>query len=187
MPAPLPIPPSVHPSPLTTTSFAPVSVVLIATAASAPWSPSCFTTTPMPCSILSIGSRSPMMPVEHTAICEASTPIPSAVSCCIALASSTPCAPVQALALPELNTTAEIAPPLITSRLTLTGAAKTLLRVNTAAAAFFGPSLTTAAMSGLPDALMPAEVAAALNPLGAVTPVVLMMKMSFTVLYEKKK
>src|SRR5699024_3767647 len=51
-----------------------------------------------------------------------------------------------------------------------TGAATTRLRVNTAAASKLGPWLTTRAISGLPEGLMPAMVDAARKPGGTVTP-----------------
>src|SRR6476660_4874330 len=51
-----------------------------------------------------------------------------------------------------------------------TGAAFTLLRVNTPAAPWSGPSLNTRARSSAPDALMPAAIPVARNPAGAVTP-----------------
>ncbi len=51
-----------------------------------------------------------------------------------------------------------------------TGAALTLLRVNTPAAPWSGPSLNTSARSSAPDALIPAAIPVARKPAGAVTP-----------------
>ena len=67
-----------------------------------------------------------------------------------------PAGPVQALAPPELRTTARTRPPVTTCSVHSTGAALTRLAVKTPAAASSGPSLTTSATSGLPLALRPA-------------------------------
>ena len=84
--------------------------------------------------------------------------------------SPNPSGPVQALAPPELSTTARTRPPLTTCCVHSTGAALTRLAVNTPAAASDGPSLTTTARSrlaGLLDARR--STPAARNPAGAVT------------------
>ena len=60
-----------------------------------------------------------------------------------------PGAPVQALAPPELSTTARTRPPLTTWRVHSTGAAWTRLEVNTAAAARDGPSFSDHGHVGL--------------------------------------
>src|SRR5690606_39192815 len=75
----------------------------------------------------------------------------------------------QALAPPELSSTARTRPPLATCSDQSTGAALTRLRVKTAAAARDGPSLMTTATSRAPSALMPAATPAARKPRGAVT------------------
>ena len=149
---------------------------MIAAAAPAPWLcsvPRFFASLSMPPCTLSIGINSPMRPVEHTAISDTSTPKASAVSSAIFLASVIPCAPLHALALPALKTAALSSfglPSLSAAWVTFTGAATTRLRVKTAAASKRGPWLTTSAISGLPDGLMPAVVEAAEKPCGTVTP-----------------
>ena len=76
-----------------------------------------------------------MMPVEHGRTCIGSHPTCIAVSEHIRRASRSPCAPVQALALPEFTTTPRNLPfdAAMCSRPIFTGAAKTLFVVNTAA------------------------------------------------------
>ena len=80
-----------------------------------------------------------------------------------------PAGPVQALAPPELSTTALTRPPLTTWRVHVTGAACTRLVVKTAAADRDGPSFRTTATSGWPDGFSPAVTPAARKPSGAVT------------------
>ena len=118
-----------------------------------------------PGSSLSMGSRSPISPVEQTAI----SPRPSTDSgwpggSAVCWVSANPSGPVHALAPPELSTTARTRPPRATCWVHSTGAALTRLAVNTPAAAYDGPSLTTTATSGCPDDLMPAATPAARNP-----------------------
>ena len=83
-----------------------------------------------------------------------------------------PCAPVAALALPLLSTTAAACPPVAArcSRHTNTGAAVILLEVNTPAALTAAPSaVATRAKSGLPLGLIPQVTPAATNPATSVT------------------
>ena len=87
----------------------------------------------------------------------------------VAWVSWNPSGPVQALAPPELSTTARTRPPLTTWRVQVTGAACTRLEVKTAAAARDGPSFRTTATSGWPDCFSPAATPAARKPRGAVT------------------
>src|SRR5271165_6066894 len=151
--------------------FTTVSVVLIASAAASPPArEASATAASTPGSSLSIGSRSPIRPVEQTAISPAPTS-PSAAARCSAVAcvSWKPSGPVQALAPPELSTTARTRPPLTTCRVQVTGAACTRLVVNTAAADHVGPSFRTTATSGWPDCFSPAATPAARKPSGAVT------------------
>ena len=117
----------------------------------------------------SIGSSSPISPVEQTATSPAETPSACATCSAVAWVSGKPWGPVQALAPPELRTTASTRPSASTWRLHVTGAASTRLPVKTAAAWWSGPSLTTRATSGRPLGLSPAVTPAARNPAGAVT------------------
>ena len=94
--------------------------------------------------------------------------VPQALFAAVVCVFWNPWGPVQALAPPELRITASTRPSLTTSRDQCTGAAATRLDVKTAAAALDGPSLTTRATSGLPEALSPAVTPAARNPCGAV-------------------
>ena len=85
----------------------PLSVVMMAWAAS--WKASsdkAAAAAAMPRRILSMGSGTPMMPVEEGSTCRASMPTCPAVSAHMASASRSPPGPVQALALPLLTTTA---------------------------------------------------------------------------------
>src|SRR4051812_37706203 len=156
MPAPLAIPPMVHPCPVCTVVLGTESVVMIARAASGPPSAdSAFAASVAPASNTSIGRRTPLSPGRGTAT--AIPPRPRAP------------ATVQAFAPPELSTTALSRLPASTCRLQSTGAAGKRLVVKTAAAASSGPSLTTSATSGAPVDLSPAATPAARNPCGAVT------------------
>jgi hypothetical protein len=164
------MPPTVQPSFVTTDVLWTVSVVLMAMAA---FSPPCslraaaaFST---PGSSLSMGSRTPMRPVEATATSPAPIPRTSAAFSAVAWVSWKPLGPVQALAPPELSTTAVSSPLLRTCSDHRTGAALTRLDVKTPAAARRGPVLTTRARSGLPFSLIPAAMPAAVNPFAAVT------------------
>src|SRR3712207_2235253 len=174
MPAPLAMPPTVQPpsGPLRacTVVLGTLSVVMIARAASGPPSSlSAFTAAVTPAVSLSMGSRTPMSPVEATATSMA--PMPSSPAACSAVAwvSRKPSGPVHALAPPELRTTARARSPPRTWRLQSTGAAGKRLVVKTAAAASCGPWLRTTATSGSPLDLSPAATPAAEKPLGAVT------------------
>jgi hypothetical protein len=147
-----------------------VSVVLIASAAGRPPARDApATAAPTPGSSLSIGSRSPIRPVEQTAISPGESPIAAARCSAVAWVSRNPARPVHALAPPELSTTARTRPPLTTWRVQITGAACTRLDVKTAAAAREGPSFSTTARSIWPDSFSPAVTPAARNPSGAVT------------------
>src|SRR5215203_7245305 len=117
---------------------------------------------------LSLHDALPISPVLATATSTA--PMPSSAAACSAVAwvSWKPSDPVQALAPPELRTTARARSPASTWRLQSTGAAGKRLVVKTAAAASSGPSLTTMATSGSPEDLRPAATPEARNPFGAV-------------------
>ncbi len=173
MPAPLAMPPTVQPSwAVTVAVLCTVSVVLMAmAAASPPSSDSAATAVSMPGSSLSMGSRTPIRPVDATATSPALCSPPSACATFSAVAwvSWKPLGPVQALAPPELRTTALTEAPRMTCSDQSTGAALTRLEVKTPAAASRGPWLTTRARSGLPFALIPAAMPAAVNPCAAVT------------------
>ncbi len=107
IPAPLAMPPTLQPAPVATASLLTVSVVMIADAAAGPPSTeSAATAAPMPASMRSMGSSSPMRPVEHTATSPAATPTARATSSAVRCVSWKPRAPVQAFAPPELRTTA---------------------------------------------------------------------------------
>lgn len=96
-----------------------------------------------------MGRSRPISPVEATAISPALCPgRTSAAFSAVAWVSWKPCGPVQALAPPELRTTAVTSPPLTTCSDQRTGAALTRLEVKTPAAARRGPLLTTRARSG---------------------------------------
>ena len=144
---------AVAPSP----SSARVSVVMIASAATGPPSAArAAAAASTPPRSRSIGSRSPMRPVEQTTTSPAATPRSPATCSAVRWVSWKPGAPVQALAPPLLRTTASARPSATTVRDQVTGAASTRLLVKTAAAWWSGPSLTTRATSGRPEALRPA-------------------------------
>ncbi len=167
MPAPLAIPATDQPCPARTATLCTVSVVLIATAAaSCPSGERVAAASSAPARILSIGSSSPMRPVEQTTTSPAETPRTSATCSAVRCVSRKPWVPVQALAPPELRTTASTRPSATTCRDHVTGAASTRLVVKTAAAWWSGPSLTTSARSGVPLALRPAVTPAARKPAG---------------------
>ncbi len=89
MPAPLAMPATVKPSRFTTTVFGTVSVVMIATAAAVPPSvASPAVANCAPASNLSIGNRSPISPVEHTATESEATPSSSATRSAVATVSA---------------------------------------------------------------------------------------------------
>jgi hypothetical protein len=173
MPAPLVMPPMRHPAgSVCATVFGTVSVVMIARAAAPPAGssdPSAACAAPTPPSTFSFGSCSPMRPVEHTATSIAPQPIKPAAASAVACAVWKPWWPVQALAPPELRTTARSLPVASTCSDQRTGAALTLLRVNTPAAVELGPSLTTSARSRVRLVLSPAATPAARKPSGCVT------------------
>ena len=116
-----------------------------------------------------MGSRSPMRPVEQTTTSPAATPSSRADVLGGAVGVLEAGGPVHALAPPLLRTTASTRPSATTVRDQVTGAASTRLLVKTAAAWWSGPSLTTSATSGRPEALRPAVTPAARNPRGVVT------------------
>src|SRR6185369_3213336 len=170
--APLAMPPTTTaPSALVRTAcLLTVSVVRIASAAAGPPSAeSCAIVRVTPPSSRSIGSRTPISPVEQTATSPAPIPSPPATCSAVTWVSAKPSGPVQAFAPPELRTTARSRPSATAWRVHWTGAACTRLVVNTAAAASDGPSLTTSATSGRPDGFRPAATPAARKPFGAVT------------------
>ncbi|CCH71807.1 hypothetical protein BN11_110027 [Nostocoides australiense Ben110] len=170
MPAPLAMPPTLHPGPEYAAVLATVSVVMIASAAAGPPSPdSSPATWAHPARSVSMGSSSPIMPVEQTATSPAEMPSNSATTSAVLWVSWNPCGPVQALAPPELRMTASTRWSASTCRDQITGAAWTRFVVKTAAAQRSGPSLTTSARSGRPLAFSPAVMPAARNPVGVVT------------------
>ena len=171
MPAPLAMPPiGDTPSSRRKAILMIVSVVRIASAACTPPDRSASATAASTAgSSLSIGSRSPIRPVEQTAISPAESSSAAASRSAVACVSWKPSGPVQALAPPELSTTARTRPPLTTWRDHVTGAACTRLVVKTAAAARDGPSLITTATSRSPEVFRPATTPAARKPSGAVT------------------
>ena len=157
-------------------SFATVSVVMIAVAAAAPpSSDKAAAAAPTPGRSFSIGSCSPISPVEHTAMSVAERPRTSATFSAVAWVFWKPSGPVQAFAPPELSTTASTRPSRSTCRDQWIGAAATRLVVKTAAAVRCGPSLTTRARSGFPEAFNPAVTPAARKPSGVVTLMVLLL------------
>ena len=170
IPAPLAMPETCHPSPAEVACLDTESVVMIAVAAASwPCGVSEATAAATPGRSRSIGSRSPMSPVEHTATSPAEIARRSATCSAVRCVSRKPGDPVQALAPPELSTTASTRPSVTTCLDHVTGAASTRLLVKTAAAAWSGPSLTTSARSGRPLALRPAVTPAARNPRGRLT------------------
>ena len=170
MPAPLAMPLTDQPSPTKVACLETVSVVMIAVAAaSCPSTLRAVATASTPGRSRSIGSRSPMRPVEQTTTSPAETPRTSPTFSAVRWVSRKPGEPVQALAPPELRITASTRPSLTTCRLQVTGAASTRLLVNTAAAWWSGPSLTTRARSDRPLALSPAVTPAARKPWGRLT------------------
>ena len=137
MPAPLQMPPmrTVLPPSLNSTAicFDRVSLVMMASAAWAAWpavEPSRAAASMMPARTLSIGSVTPMRPVEPTRTEPCGKASACSVKRAISRASFRPCLPVQALALPELTTTAWARPFFTRSTQTFTGAAQTWLVVN---------------------------------------------------------
>ena len=110
-----------------------------------------------------------MSPVEHTSTSSVAQPSSAATAAHIAWASSTPAAPVAALAQPLLSTTAAARPPVRVrcALVVTTGAAVILFWVNTAAAATGRPSVVaTRLRSGSPDALIPQAMPGRREPVG---------------------
>ena len=112
----------------------------------------------------SIGSGTPITPVEATATRSSWTPDAIAAAPCIRAASSSPRFPVAAFALPEFTTTARIASSRQRAWHSSTGAASTPERVKRAALTVSGSEQTSSARSGSPDGLMPAGTPAARKP-----------------------
>jgi hypothetical protein len=107
IPAPLAMPPMLQPSRCWTVVLGTLSVVMIARAASAPpSSDSACAASLTPAVSLSRGSRMPISPVLATATSTAPRPSSSATCSAVAWVSAKPSGPVQALAPPELRTTA---------------------------------------------------------------------------------
>ena len=118
------------------TSLARVSLVMIAAATSGPFfGPSLETSSSARGVMRVIGIGRPITPVEHTPICERLRPSGTATASHIALASSMPCTPVQALALPEFAMIARSSPLRRWDCETRTGAAFTRLVVKVPAEA----------------------------------------------------
>src|SRR5258705_7024068 len=149
------------------------SVVMIACAASLPlpcasdehasW---------MPATTRSIGSATPITPVEATSTCSGSQPSALATSSVIRRALASPSSPVQAFAQPLFTTMAQPV-PRVTSRCrfeTSTGAACARLVVNRPAIDANVSTARTARSSAPAFALMPQCSAADRNPVGAVMP-----------------
>src|SRR5436309_2175745 len=139
MPAPFAIPPSVTGRPSTSSRSAAslgfVSVVRIASAAARPpWGESDLASFGSAARTLSIGSGTPMMPVEATRTWLAGIRSSSPTSCAISRASLIPRSPVHTLAQPLEATIAWAWPPRACSMETRTGAPFTWLDVNLAAA-----------------------------------------------------
>ena len=177
MPEPLAIPPIVISRPLMPTraaaSLGKGSVVMIACAASDPsLAPRAWNATGNPFWILSIGSATPITPVDATSTCSTGQPTRRAVSAVIVLASRSPASPVQALAHPLLTTTARATPPdrERCSRDTVTGAACARFVVKTAAAVAGWSEISNARSRAPGLALIPALTPAARNPFGVATP-----------------
>ena len=117
MPTPLIMPPMVQPfSPVPTvrtSSLETVSVVMMAVAASVPArgvSARARAATSIPSRRTGMSMRSPMTPVEQTRTWPGSVLSSPAARAAVASVSRRPCSPVQALALPELRTTARAWP-----------------------------------------------------------------------------
>ena len=112
----------------------------------------------------SIGSGTPITPVEATATCSSWTPAAIAAAPCMRAASSSPRRPVAAFALPALTTTARSASSRQRSWQSTTGAARTPERVKRAAETVSGSSETSRPRSRSPDGLIPARTPAARKP-----------------------
>ena len=115
-------------------------------------------------------SGTPMTPVEHSSTSSASHPSSRATSSAVERATSQPGAPVEALALPELSTTARARPSATCSRETCTGAAQNLFCVKVAAQTHVSSAATKARSRRLGSPLNPAAMPAARTPSAAHTP-----------------
>ena len=179
--------------PLSVTSaemrFANASVVLIASANStSPSSRSVRAAAPMPDSTASIGSGTPITPVEATATRFSEEMLaPAAASRCILAASSSPVTPVAAFALPELTTTAWMCARSQCSRQRSTGADWVPERVNRAALVVLWVSQTSRPRSGAPPSLIPHATPAARNPCGRPPPRVSIRCGGASIHRERKK
>ena len=167
IPEPLAMPATVtgHPSTsaVTIAVFAKVSVVRMASAASArPFASSSAAAARMPPRIRGMGRRSPITPVDATNTCSGGTPIAFAARCAISLASRRPCSPMATFAMPLLTTTARACPSRMWARHSSTGAPTTEDVVKTPAA-LAGTSLAISARSS-PVSFTPQWTPAARNP-----------------------
>ena len=145
MAAPLAMPPTVNPSPETTTSFGTVSVVMMALAASAADSARpvrAITIGSISGMTWSIGNGMPIRPVWQIRISSAVAPMSPATAVHSRSAASRPGTPVATLALPDVRITPAALPPVAArwARLTCTGAAAARLVVKTPAAGTARPS-----------------------------------------------
>ena len=122
----------------------------------------------MPRSIFSIGRWTPITPVEATTTSRGESPSLAAASSVMRSASARPRSAVQALALPALTTTAWQRPERSRSSDSLTGAARTLLRVKTPAAVAGRSEAMMQRSSDCPSFLIPAWTAPAEKPAASV-------------------
>ena len=139
----------------------------------------------MPLQILSIGICMPITPVDARRTCCVSSPSASAAASALFAHSSSPMAPVQALATPLFMTQACALPYFCTiSRSQITGEAFTRFDVNVPARVH-GTSEQSIAIS-LRSFLIPAQMPIALNPLAEVTPpsIIFMPYLPLYVLYS---
>lgn len=124
IPAPFAIPPTVKPDVVTAACFGCVSVVMIAAAAAPPPSSDSPATAGFsPGRSLSIGSWTPITPVDRTSTCSAGSPSNRPASAAVANAFSLPRSPVAEFATPELTMTACGSARATCSRFTWSGAA----------------------------------------------------------------
>src|ERR1700732_1751849 len=128
-------------------------------------------------SMRTIGNGAPIPPVAQTSTWRSFHRPSLATTCPIRLAWWIPVDPVQALALPLLMIMARVSPERTWLAETLTGAAL-ILFVGKVAAATAGTLEATSARSGaaLLCSWTPQQVAAAVNPSGAVTPPIISEK-----------
>ncbi len=104
-----------------------------------------------------------MTPVDAGSTLAGGAPSACATTAVARRAAARPGLPVHAFAQPALTRTAQARPARTRSAARVTGAARTRLVVNTAAAVH-GRSATSSARSGAPDFSMPAASAAQRNP-----------------------